>query len=81
MKSPICEDVLVFGLYSISIIADLQTSKSLIKGLNDSLYTQYGNDVKTSFADLGTSYSGLSGKSIQDFGSGKPFITSMLLSK
>ncbi|ATV55974.1 restriction endonuclease subunit S [Prevotella intermedia] len=75
MKSPICEDVLVFGLYSISIIADLQTSKSLIKGLNDSLYTQYGNDVKTSFADLGTSYSGLSGKSIQDFGSGKPFIT------
>ncbi|MFC2454997.1 MAG: restriction endonuclease subunit S, partial [Segatella salivae] len=49
--------------------------QSLIKGLNDSLYTQYGNDVKTSFADLGTSYSGLSGKSIQDFGSGKPFIT------
>ena len=33
MKSPICEDVLVFGLYSISIIADLQTSKSLIKGI------------------------------------------------
>ena len=75
IKSPICEEVLVFELYSISIIADLQTSKSLIKGLNDSLYTQYGNDVKTSFADLGTSYSGLSGKSIQDFGSGKPFIT------
>ena len=54
------------------IIEKLET---LIKGLNDSLYTQYGNDVKTSFADLGTSYSGLSGKSIQDFGSGKPFIT------
>ena len=33
MKSPICEDVLVFGLYSISIIADLQTPKSLIKGI------------------------------------------------
>ena len=60
---------------SFLLIADLQTSKSLIKGLNDSLYTLYGNDVKTSFADLGTSYSGLSGKSIQDFGSGKPFIT------
>ena len=29
----------------------------------------------TSFAELGTSYSGLSGKSAQDFGSGKPFIT------
>lgn len=49
--------------------------KILIKGLNDSLYTQYGNDVKTSFVKLGTSYSGLSGKSAQDFGSGKPFIT------
>ena len=59
----------------------IEKLESLIKGLNDSLYTQYGNDVKTSFADLGTSYSGLSGKSIQDFGSGKPFITSMLLSK
>lgn len=29
----------------------------------------------TSFAELGTSYSGLSGKSAQDFGSGKSFIT------
>ena len=37
MKSPICEDVLVFGLYSISIIADLQTSKSLIKGITQNV--------------------------------------------
>ena len=49
--------------------------QSLIKGLNDSLYTQHGGEVLTSFANLGTSYSGLSGKSAQDFGSGKPFIT------
>ncbi|MCA4611177.1 restriction endonuclease subunit S [Bacteroides xylanisolvens] len=49
--------------------------QSLIKGLNDSLYARYGNEVSTSFASLGTSYSGLSGKSAQDFGSGKPFIT------
>ena len=49
--------------------------QSLIKGLNDLLYTQYGGEVLTSFAELGTSYSGLSGKSAQDFGSGKPFIT------
>ena len=49
--------------------------QSLIKGLNDSLYAQYGDEVLTSFANLGTSYSGLSGKSAQDFGSGKPFIT------
>ena len=60
---------------SFLLIADLQTSKSLIKGLNDSLYAQYGDVVLTSFANLGTSYSGLSGKSAQDFGSGKPFIT------
>ena len=53
----------------------IEKLESLIKGLNDSLYTQYGNDVKTSFVKLGTSYSGLSGKSAQDFGSGKPFIT------
>ncbi|MBC5591387.1 restriction endonuclease subunit S [Bacteroides sp. NSJ-21] len=49
--------------------------QSLIRGINDSLYAQYGNEVKTSFANLGSSYSGLSGKSAQDFGSGKPFIT------
>ena len=54
------------------IIDRLQT---LIKGLNDSLYAQYSGEVLTSFANLGTSYSGLSGKSAQDFGSGKPFIT------
>ena len=49
--------------------------QSLIKGLNDTLYAQHGDEVVTSFAELGTSYSGLSGKSAQDFGSGKPFIT------
>ena len=49
--------------------------QSLIRGINDSLYTQHGGEVLTSFANLGTSYSGLSGKSAQDFGSGKPFIT------
>ena len=75
MKSPIYEMLLVTWPYSISIIADLQNKQSLIKGLNDSLYAQYGGDVLTSFASLGTSYSGLSGKSAQDFGSGKPFIT------
>ena len=49
--------------------------QSLIKGLNNSLYAQYSHEVLTSFEKLGTSYSGLSGKSAQDFGSGKPFIT------
>ena len=54
------------------VIGKLQ---SLIKGLNNYFYQQYGNDVETSFSDLGYSYSGLSGKSATDFGSGKPFIT------
>ena len=49
--------------------------QSLIKGLNDTLYAQHGDEVMTSFAELGTSYSGLSGKSAHDFGLGKPFIT------
>lgn len=57
------------------LIADIAVTKSLIKGLNDSLYKQYGNAITTSFSDLGHSYSGLSGKSSEDFGSGKPFIT------
>lgn len=39
------------------------------------MYAQYSGEVLTSFANLGNSYSGLSGKSAQDFGSGKPFIT------
>ena len=47
----------------------------LIKGLNDSLYDRYGDGIRTSFAELGYSYSGLSGKSAGDFGNGKPFIT------
>ena len=53
----------------------IERYESLIRGINDSLYAQYGNEVKTSFTNLGSSYSGLSGKSAQDFGSGKPFIT------
>ena len=54
------------------IIDKLQT---LIKGLNDSLYELYCNGITTSFAELGHSYSGLSGKTANDFGTGKPFIT------
>ena len=49
--------------------------QSLIKGLNNHLHQQCVNEIETSFADLGVSYSGLSGKTAADFGSGKPFIT------
>lgn len=53
----------------------IEKLESLIKGLNDSLYKRYGDDIRTSFDKLGYSYSGLSGKSAEDFGTGKPFIT------
>lgn len=62
-------------LNSLSAIAHLSHNPSLIKGLNNHLYQQCGNEIETSFADLGVSYSGLSGKTAADFGSGKPFIT------
>ena len=39
------------------------------------MYELYGNGITTSFAELGHSYSGLSGKTANDFGTGKPFIT------
>ena len=52
----------------------IEKLESLIKGLNDSLYERYGDDIRTSFAELGYSYSGLSGKAAGDFGKGKPFI-------
>ena len=53
----------------------IEKLESLIKGLNDSLYERYYDGIRTSFAELGYSYSGLSGKSAGDFGKGKPFIT------
>ena len=53
------------------IIEELQ---SLIKGLNDSFHdNEHGESI--SIAELGHSYSGLSGKSGDDFGQGSPYIT------
>ena len=45
IKSPICEEVLVFELYSISIIADLQTSKSLIRGIRNDVFGKLKKSV------------------------------------
>ena len=53
------------------IIDDLQ---SLIKGLNDSFHDGI-QGTPISFDQIGRSYSGLSGKSVDDFGQGSPFIT------
>lgn len=52
----------------------IEKLQSLISGLNDFIHLQVGG-LSTSFEELGTSYSGLSGKSGDDFGKGKPYIT------
>jgi type I restriction enzyme S subunit len=56
----------------IRIIDKLQ---SLMKGLNDYLQDSVPLSYSLSFSDIGEDYSGLSGKSAEDFGSGKPYIT------
>ena len=48
--------------------------QSLIKGLNDSCHDNEQGEA-ISFDELGHSYSGLSGKSGDDFGQGSPYIT------
>jgi len=49
--------------------------QSLMKGLNDYLQDSVPLSYSLSFSDIGEDYSGLSGKSAEDFGSGKPYIT------
>ena len=46
-----------------------------MKGLNDYLQNSVPLSYSLSFSDIGEDYSGLSGKSAEDFGSGKPYIT------
>ena len=53
------------------IIDNLQ---SLIKGLNDKFHDEVQGEF-VSFSEIGIAYSGLSGKSGDDFGQGYPFIT------
>ena len=53
------------------IIDNLQ---SLIKGLNDKFHKEAEGE-SVSFSEIGSPYSGLSGKSGNDFGQGTPFIT------
>lgn len=51
--------------------------ESLIQAICDTLIEQETQQVTLSFSDFGQSYSGLSGKSADDFGEGYPFITYM----
>jgi type I restriction enzyme S subunit len=49
--------------------------QSSMKGLNDYLQDSVPLSYSLSFSDIGEDYSGLSGKTAEDFGSGKPYIT------
>lgn len=59
-------------MYNVPFISDVL---SLMKGLNDYLQDTVALSYSLSFSDIGKDYSGLSGKSAEDFGSGKPYIT------
>ena len=54
-----------------------QNKKSLIQAMCDTLIEKETQQVTLSFSDFGQSYSGLSGKSAEDFGEGYPYITYM----
>ena len=56
------------------IIEKLET---LIQAMCDTLIGKETQQVMLSFSDFGQSYSGLSGKSAEDFGEGSPYITYM----
>ena len=55
----------------------IEKYESLIQAMCDTLIDQETQQVALSFSDFGQSYSGLSGKSAEDFGEGYPFITYM----
>ena len=54
------------------LIEDLEKLKSSI---NETLYVSLDAEYKISFYEIGSDYGGLSGKSAEDFGVGKPFIS------
>jgi len=55
----------------------IEKYESLIQAMCDTLIERETQQVTLSFGDFGQSYSGLSGKSAEDFGGGYPFITYM----
>ncbi len=55
----------------------IEKYESLIQAMCDTLIEKGAQLVMLSFEDFGESYSGLSGKSAEDFGEGSPYITYM----
>ena len=58
-------------------MADITEKSSLIQAMCDALIESEQHKVKLSFNDFGEPYSGLLGKSAEDFGEGCPYITYM----
>ena len=58
-------------------MADITEFSSLIQAMCDTLIESEQLKVELSFNDFGKPYSGLSGKSAEDFGNGWPYITYM----
>jgi type I restriction enzyme S subunit len=52
----------------------IERLETLINGLNNRLHECYANSIESSFDELGYDYNGLSGKTADDFGNGKPYI-------
>jgi type I restriction enzyme S subunit len=52
----------------------IERLETLINGINDRLHERYANSIESSFDELGYDYNGLSGKTADDFGNGKPYI-------
>ena len=55
----------------------IEKYESLIQAMCDTLIESEQHKVELAFSDFGKSYSGLSGKSAEDFGEGCPYITYM----
>ena len=55
----------------------IEKYESLIQAMCDTLRESEQHKVELAFSDFGKSYSGLSGKSAEDFGEGCPYITYM----
>ena len=55
----------------------IEKYESLIQAMCDTLISKEKQQVMSSFNDFGETYSGLTGKSAEDFGEGSPYITYM----
>lgn len=56
-------------------MTDIEDIFQSMSSINETLYVTLTTNYKTSFSEIGNDYGGLTGKSAEDFGRGKPFIS------